>query len=191
MCKKAGYKLMVLSRLSKTIDMEAKLLLLNSFILSFFHYCSVVWHFCNHQSAKCIEKLQERALRFVYNDFKSSYKKLRELSGKPLVYTQRLRSLLTEVQRSVNHEGPVYMTDMFKRKVLSYNIRNTNCLILPKVNSVKYGFNSFRYQGAKLWNSLDDNLKDLDVHDFKHSITKWYPKPCSCSLCHLCKMNSL
>jgi hypothetical protein len=40
-CRKAGYKLNVLSRLSRHLDVKAKLLLLHSFILSFFNYCAV------------------------------------------------------------------------------------------------------------------------------------------------------
>ena len=55
------------------------------------------------------------------------------------------------------------MTNVFKHKAMNYNIRNENCLVLPNIRTVKYGLNSFRYQGAKLWNSLDNDIKDLDV----------------------------
>ena len=43
------------------------------FIVSNFNYCPLVWHFCGKTNTSKIEKLQERALRFVFNDFTSSY----------------------------------------------------------------------------------------------------------------------
>ncbi len=45
-CKKAGKQLNVLARLSVCLDIEAKLIVLQTFILSHFNYCPIVWHFC-------------------------------------------------------------------------------------------------------------------------------------------------
>ena len=36
-----------------------------SFIKSNFNHCSIVWHFCNQSSVNKMEKIQERALRFI------------------------------------------------------------------------------------------------------------------------------
>ena len=44
-----------------------------------------------------VEKLQYKALRFVYNDFTSSYADLRKLTRRPLMYTERQRCILVEV----------------------------------------------------------------------------------------------
>ena len=81
-CKKAGRHINVLARLSKTLEVQEKLLLFESFILSHFNYCPLVWHNCSIANMKKIEKLQIRALRFVYNDFSSSYSELRGKAGK-------------------------------------------------------------------------------------------------------------
>lgn len=190
-CRKAGYKLNALSRLSKTLDVESKTLLLNSFILSFFNYCCIIWHFCDIQNTKSIEKIQKRALRFVYNDFISPYEDLRNKSCKPLVYVQRLRSILVEVYKSVNNIGPLYMHNMFKSKDTSYHMRNSNRLNLSKFSSVQYGFNSFSYQGAKLWNSLSNDIKNANYNMFKSHISNWYPTICHCSTCIVCKLNTM
>jgi hypothetical protein len=37
-----------------------------SFILSNLNYCSITWHFCSEKNTLKMEKIQERALRFVY-----------------------------------------------------------------------------------------------------------------------------
>jgi hypothetical protein len=36
----------------------------------------LAWHFCTEKNSKKIEKVQERALRFVYEDYNSSYDNL-------------------------------------------------------------------------------------------------------------------
>ena len=36
---------------------------------------------------------------------------------------------------------------------------NNNTLSLPKVNTTKYGLNSFRYFAAKQWNSIPNELR--------------------------------
>ena len=44
-----------------------------SFILSNFNYCPVAWHFCSEKNTKKIEKIQERARRFIYEDYENTY----------------------------------------------------------------------------------------------------------------------
>jgi hypothetical protein len=46
-----------------------KLTIFHSFILSNFNFCPLAWHFCTDKNSKKIEKVQERALRFVYEDY--------------------------------------------------------------------------------------------------------------------------
>ena len=40
-----------------------------------------------------------------------------------------------------------------------YDLRGNNTLSLPKVNTTKYGLNSFRYFAAKQWNSIPNELR--------------------------------
>jgi hypothetical protein len=47
-----------------------------TFILSNFNYCPVTWHFCSEKNTKKIEKIQERALRFIYEDYENTYENL-------------------------------------------------------------------------------------------------------------------
>ena len=47
-------------------------------MLSNFNFCPLSWHFCSEGNTKKIEKVQERALRFVYDDFVSTYEELLE-----------------------------------------------------------------------------------------------------------------
>ena len=70
-CQKAARQINTLKRLSKFLTFESRMAIFRSFIMSNFNYCSLVWHACGvHRK---LEKLQERALHFVYLDKVSSY----------------------------------------------------------------------------------------------------------------------
>ena len=44
----------------------------STFIKSYFEFCSLVWHFCNHMNIFKIEQIQQRALRQVCLDYDST-----------------------------------------------------------------------------------------------------------------------
>jgi hypothetical protein len=191
-CKKAGRKLNVLKRLSKTLSVEEKFKIFQAFILSQFNYCPIVWHFCSISHMKKMEKIQERALRYVYNDFSSSYADLRTKADVPLLYVQRLRYLMTEVYKIINKQGPTYLHWLLKTKDSSYNTRNPNMLEQPKYNTVKYGLNSLKYQGARMWNLLDSEIKQCqDLLNFKFRLSKWQGPNCNCANCIPCTLKNI
>ena len=70
--KKASKQLAVLKRLGRFLTKQGKLTIYNSFIVSNFNYCPLAWHFWSMSSTNKMEKVQERALRFINNDFTSS-----------------------------------------------------------------------------------------------------------------------
>ena len=80
LCNKAGRQINALSRLSNVLNVDTKILILQSFILSHFMYCCIIWHFCSISDTKKIEKMQLKALRHIFNsihtfisDIKSPY----------------------------------------------------------------------------------------------------------------------
>ena len=68
LCKKAASQLNVLKRLRSFIGFAEREVLVQSFVYSNFNYCPLVWYFSSSKSLQKIEKIQERALRFLYND---------------------------------------------------------------------------------------------------------------------------
>ncbi len=56
------------------LPVESKLTIYNAFIVSNFLHCPVVWHMCSKSDTKKVEKVQERALCFIYRKFESDYK---------------------------------------------------------------------------------------------------------------------
>ena len=84
------------------LSVENKMSVFNAFILSNFNYCSLVWHNCGVTNSRKLEKIQERGLRFVFNDFISSYNVLLENFNKDLLYIGHLKSLAGEVYKTTN-----------------------------------------------------------------------------------------
>ena len=183
-CQKAARQLNVLKRLHKFLNEDSRLAIYRCFILSNFSYCPLVWHFCSIELCHKMEKIQERALRFVYSDFTSSYDALLKKGNHQMLYLNRLRNIATEVYKICNGYSPRYLSDLIERKLLPYNVRAKDILNQPKCNSVSYGLNSFRYKGPKIWNQLPNHLKEavsLDV--FKSLIKKWSGPKCLCTMC--------
>ena len=67
-CKSASKQLNALVRLKSFLGFEERKVLINSFILSNFNYCPLVWSISSAKSLNKVENLHKRALRFLHND---------------------------------------------------------------------------------------------------------------------------
>jgi len=110
-CKKAARQLNVLKRIGKHLNRLGKLTIYYSFIMSNFSYCPLTWHFCGEQNTKKIEKIQERALRFIYDDFKNSYEFLLEKSKLHSLKTRRMLTIALETFKIINKKRPLSIQD--------------------------------------------------------------------------------
>ena len=143
-CKKASRQINVLKRIGRNLCKLGKLNIYYSFILSNFNYCPLTWHFCGEVNTKKLEKIQERALRFIYNDYNSNYDALLEKSKMPTLKIRRLRSIALETFKIVNKQGPVYLHDLLNIKQQQYCFRYSKTAEIPQVRTSSYGVNSFR-----------------------------------------------
>ena len=75
-CKSAANQLNALIRLKQFLSFHTKEVFINSYIISNFNYRPLVWMFSSTKSLNKIENLQNRALRFLYDDFEASYEDL-------------------------------------------------------------------------------------------------------------------
>ena len=63
-------------RLRNLIPCNAKLTLYKSAILPHLTYCHLVWNFCKSSDSRKIERVQERALRAIYQSKTETYEEL-------------------------------------------------------------------------------------------------------------------
>ena len=96
-CRSAANQLHALIRLRMFLNFEEKKALLNSYFYANFNYCPFVWMFSSAKSLNKVESLQKRGLRFLYEDYVSSYEELLQKAGKVTMKVNRLRSLCIEI----------------------------------------------------------------------------------------------
>ena len=89
-CKKSARQLAVLKRLGHLLTLQGKIAFFKYFISSNFNYCPLIWHFCSQCNTNKLEKVQERALRFVYNDYISSHADLLKTAGTEYLHIKRV-----------------------------------------------------------------------------------------------------
>ena len=183
MCRKAASQLNVLKRLNHFIGFNERKILVQSFVYSNFDYCPLVWYFSSAKALQNIEKIQERALRFLYNDHHSSYGDLLLKSERCTMHASRMRVLCIEVFKTLKNINPSFMHEIFKLN-LPYSSRNPNGLQHYRPNQVTFGSNSLRSLGPQIWNGLPNEIKSTEnLNSFKHMIKKWDGPNCKCNAC--------
>ena len=183
---KASKQINVLGRLAHLPNTESRMCIFRSFVLCHFSYCSLVWHFCGMHNTQKLEKLQERGLRFVFQDFSSDCKNLLLMSNTSDLYTQRLLRLLIEIFKTVHNTTFSPLQDIFKLNNMYIESRKVFLLEQNRVVTKRYGNNSLTYIGSKLWNDIDNDIKlSESVHSFKQKIILWNGPNCHCKFCLL------
>ena len=78
LCLRASAQLNALKRLGYLMEPKTRKTMVQSFILANFNYCPLVWYFTSAKQINKIEKIQERALRYISDDYDSNYQQLLE-----------------------------------------------------------------------------------------------------------------
>ena len=75
------------------------------------------------------------------------------------------------------------MREIFIKKVVSYDLRIRQLCRLPIVNSKKAVASSLAFRGSLLWNTLSDEIKDLNsIQKFRKEIPLVDGLKCSCHI---------
>ena len=96
---------------------------MRSFLMSQFSYCPLIWMCRSRRINNQINKLHERALRLVYNDKSSSFRELLERDNSVTIHERNIQVLLTEIFKVKSRAAPEIMTEIFKFKDHSYDLR--------------------------------------------------------------------
>ena len=142
--------------------------------------------FSSAKSLNKVESLQKRALRFLYDNYDSSYESLLKFAGKSTMNGTRLRSLCIEIFKTLNNINPVFMNEIFELRKTKRAVRNQHKLNLevPIINQVTFGAKSLRYLGPKIWNSFPFHIKSSEsLTTFKRIIKNWDTVSCKGPIC--------
>ena len=95
---------------------------------------------------------------------------------------KNFRTLAIEIFKTINDLNPPFMKEIFSRNTNSE--RNGTTLLVKMQNTKKYGSDTLRALGPKIWNKLPIHIKEttnLDI--FKKLIKTWSGPECSCGHC--------
>ena len=86
------------------------------------------WMFCNPKSMKKVNKIQERYLRLMTNNYELSHKELLDLTYEISPHQRCLNSLMTEVYKCLNGISADIMNDTLAVSKHRYNTQHYNLL---------------------------------------------------------------
>ena len=137
-CRSAANQLNALMRLRRFLGLEDRKALIQSFVLSNFNYCPLVWMLSSVKFLNKIENLQKRALRFMLSDYKSSYDELLRLPGSCAINVRLKRSLCVEIYKTLNDLNPSFMREIFQTRKTKRAVceRHNINLEIPRVNHI-------------------------------------------------------
>ena len=183
-CRFAADQLNTLIRLKRFLGFKEKRILINSYFMSNFSYCPLVWMFSSVSSLKKIENLQKRALRFLYNDYEISYDELLLKLNRATMNVNRLRILFTEIYKTINSLNPEFMRELFSLRETSRLVREKYMLNLniPVHNQVTFGSKSLRVFKPKVWNNLPYHIKSSENRESFRMIITWNDTRCNCKV---------
>jgi hypothetical protein len=104
-----------------------------------------------------MEKIQERALKFIYNENHSTYEELLAKSKLPSLKIRRIRSIAIETFKIINKETPQYLVMLVNWKGKSREY--------PKITSFTPLRRNFHLDG---YNTIQYNKLYLKSENIKH-----------------------
>ena len=109
-CSTANKKLCALRRLTKLLSFDQKRTLLKAFFDSQFSNCPLVWMLHSRKSEGKINALRERSLRFLYEDYVSSFEDLLIKDKSYSIHDRNIQTLAIEIYKYV-HKIPASLFD--------------------------------------------------------------------------------
>ena len=184
-CQIAGKKLNALTRLSHLIAPYQLDLILNSFIKGQFNYCPLIWMFSSKRSNNLINKIHERTLRLIHNDYESNFSDLLKIKNEVTFHVKNNQKLMTEVYKYVNGLSNSITCEIFSKRNVNYNLRNFREIKSQRKYTSRYGLESVNYKASQLWQNVPMEIKNSSTLEiFKTKIKSWTAEKCPCWVCN-------
>ena len=113
----------------------------------------------SRKSNNKINRLHERALRIVYNDYDLSFLELLEKDNSYAIHTKNLQTLCVEIFEWRNKISYETSSEAFIIKNLPFNFRRKTIFESRNVRTEHYGIESLTNLGPKIWSQVPDDIK--------------------------------
>ena len=170
--------------MSSFLSFDKKIIIFKAFFESQFKYCPLFWMFRSRKVNQRINRLHERALRLVYNDYISTFEHLLEKDDSCTVHHSNLHFLSIELYKVVNDLTTNIFSNIFLRNNQEVSLRSQNYFALPRVRTESCGKGALRSLGPLIWNIIPAEIKNVSsLNKFKKQIRQWRPLERPCRLC--------
>ena len=129
---------------------------------------------------------KKRVLRFLPDDYESTYEQLLNKAGRSSMSINRIRTLCVEIYKTLNELNPSLTKNIFTVKETNRLTRQQYKLNLntPSCNQMAFDYKSLRTFGPKILNKLPYHIKSSEsLKSFKERIKNWDGTRCSCKIC--------
>ena len=110
---------------------------------------------------------------------------LLETANMPFLYDRRVQDMCILIYKVIHGTTSTPLRTLPTLRSKSRNLRGELILVQPRIITTKYGLNTFRYYGPKIWISLNDELRTSPtLKKFVTRIRKITFDACDCSLCN-------
>ena len=106
------------------MTLQKKRTLYKVFIESQFKYCPLTWMFHGCKTNYKIKRLQERALRLIYNDSISSFEELLSKDGTFTIHEQNIQNLAIEMFKALNDFSTPNLSELFQLNESLHGLRS-------------------------------------------------------------------
>ena len=122
-CNRVSENLHALPRISQFMNIHKRRMTMKAFVAFVFGYCTLVWMFHSGKSISRVNKLHEKVLRIVYQDYPSSFTELCERDNSTNIDNRNIQ-LLVKVKNGLS---PSFMNEIFVENAQHYyDLRKKN-----------------------------------------------------------------
>ena len=157
----------------------------NTFVMSQFSYCTLIWMFHDRSAHKKINRIHERPLRIVYKDSCPSFKDLLKKAESVSIHMRNLKLLATDIFKTRRNLNPSFMKQIFVQKDVPYHLRSCRNIVAPKPKTTGYGIESACFLGSRIWHAMPSSIKESQTLSNLKRKVQCYDFVCSCKLCRL------
>ena len=139
---------------------DKKTRLFSSFIKSQFTYCPLLLMFYTKHSIGRINSILERCLRLIQQNYNSDFEVLLENSNEKPAHQKCIELLMIEVYKYLNGLFLDIMSDIFKFRENTYNLRNSYMFESQNPRTKKSGLDSIAYRASQLWKNVPEEIRN-------------------------------
>ena len=131
-----------------------------------------------------INSIHEWCQHLIQQNYTSDFEVLLENSNEKPVHQKCIELLMIEVYKYLNGLSPDIMSDIFKLRENTNNLRNFHIFKSQNPRTKKFDLDSIAYRASQLWKNVPEEIRNsTSLPMFKKKIKKVPLISCSCNCC--------